>query len=429
MPTIRQLKRRITTVKNTAKITNALQLVAASKMRRAQDRALQARPYAEKLRVVLAGLATQRVGDAEEAPHPLLVSRPGRERRRPPHHAQPRPLRRPQLEPQPQRRHLRRRRRHEPVSVVAVGQEGPRLLRPRSRPRCRRVHRAGRLPDAVRHARHLPPRHRRLPQRASSTASTSASPSSFRPPIQRPIVRQLLPIEPPQRDAADEAAPTAPDYIFEPVPEVVLERLLPRYIEMQIYEAILESAASEQSARMVAMKNATDNATEIERELTLTYNKARQEQITKELLDIVGGAAALEDYLARVRSSHLRHGRRPCRRRAAAFPGRERASRPMRARSISLEQYKPVHGHQDRLGRHDARLRPSPSARALRTALRRTHSRPVPHAQLSHSRSHRARARASRGRPCRSPSPLRRSAPGWMPASSASASRAHSTSS
>lgn len=85
------------------------------------------------------------------------------------------------------------------------------------------------------------------------------------------------------------------DYLFEPSPSVVLERLLPRFVEMQIYEAVLESAASEQSARMVAMKNATDNALEIERELTLTYNKVRQEQITKELLDIVGGAAALEE--------------------------------------------------------------------------------------------------------------------------------------
>jgi F-type H+-transporting ATPase subunit gamma len=84
-------------------------------------------------------------------------------------------------------------------------------------------------------------------------------------------------------------------YIFEPSPIEVLERLLPRYIEMQVYEAVLETAASFQSAQMVAMKNATDNASDIQRELTLTYNKARQEQITNELLDIVGGAAALED--------------------------------------------------------------------------------------------------------------------------------------
>jgi F-type H+-transporting ATPase subunit gamma len=112
--------------------------------------------------------------------------------------------------------------------------------------------------------------------------------------VQRPVIRQLLPIEPPQMESTDAAEAYRQDYIFEPSPDVVLQRLLPRYIEMQIYEAVLQNAASFQSAQMVAMKNATDNANEITRELTLTYNKARQEQITKELLDIVGGAAALE---------------------------------------------------------------------------------------------------------------------------------------
>ena len=76
-------------------------------------------------------------------------------------------------------------------------------------------------------------------------------------------------------------------------PDVVLSDLLPRFVEMQVYHAILESIASEQSARMVAMRNATDNANEIVQDLTLMYNKARQESITKELLDITGGAAAL----------------------------------------------------------------------------------------------------------------------------------------
>ena len=90
------------------------------------------------------------------------------------------------------------------------------------------------------------------------------------------------------------AEAVARDYIFEPSPAVVFERLLPRYVDMLIYQAVLENSASFQAAQMVAMKNATDNAGEIEQELTLTYNKARQEQITKELLDIVGGAAALE---------------------------------------------------------------------------------------------------------------------------------------
>jgi F-type H+-transporting ATPase subunit gamma len=112
--------------------------------------------------------------------------------------------------------------------------------------------------------------------------------------VQRPVIKQLLPLEAPKMESEAEAEAFRADYIFEPAPEVVLERLLPRYVEVIIYDAILQMAASFQSAQMVAMKNATDNAHEIERELTLTYNKARQEQITKELLDIVGGASALE---------------------------------------------------------------------------------------------------------------------------------------
>ena len=83
------------------------------------------------------------------------------------------------------------------------------------------------------------------------------------------------------------------DYIYEPSPDVVLGELLPRFVEMQVYQAILESIASEQSARMVAMRNATDNANELIQDLTLMYNKARQESITKELLDITGGTMAL----------------------------------------------------------------------------------------------------------------------------------------
>jgi len=83
------------------------------------------------------------------------------------------------------------------------------------------------------------------------------------------------------------------EYIYEPDQKAVLGELLPRFVEMQIYHAVLESIASEQSARMVAMRNATESAQELIQELTLVYNKARQESITTELLDIVGGAAAL----------------------------------------------------------------------------------------------------------------------------------------
>jgi F-type H+-transporting ATPase subunit gamma len=105
---------------------------------------------------------------------------------------------------------------------------------------------------------------------------------------QKPVLKQILPVEP-----AALPAEQSLDCIFEPGSGVVLGELLPRFVEMQVYLAILESVASEQSARMVAMRNATDNANELIQDLTLMYNKARQESITRELLDITGGAEAL----------------------------------------------------------------------------------------------------------------------------------------
>jgi F-type H+-transporting ATPase subunit gamma len=106
--------------------------------------------------------------------------------------------------------------------------------------------------------------------------------------VQKAFMQQILPVEPAAIPRAQNV-----DYIYEPGPGAVLGELLPRFVEMQVYHAILESIASEQSARMVAMRNATDSANELTQELTLMYNKARQESITKELLDITGGAAAL----------------------------------------------------------------------------------------------------------------------------------------
>ncbi len=291
MATIRQLKRRIQSVKTTAKITTALQLVAASKMRRAQDRAEQSRPYAQKLRVVLAGLASQSGEDQDAARHPLLVSRPVNNIA--------------VLHITPDRglcgglnANMNRSAgtfvamQHEPVQVVAVGKKG-RDFFVRAH-----VHLAAEFTDLGDY-----------PSQADTLGIARlviddylagkvdrvyvSFPEFVSTATQRPAIRQLLPIEPPAPvDGVDDAQ--FADYIFEPSPDVVLAGLLPRYIEMQIYEAILQNAASFQSAQMVAMKNATDNAQDITRELTLTYNKARQEQITKELLDIVGGAAALE---------------------------------------------------------------------------------------------------------------------------------------
>jgi F-type H+-transporting ATPase subunit gamma len=106
--------------------------------------------------------------------------------------------------------------------------------------------------------------------------------------VQRPEIVRILPVEP-----AETLASQNVEYIYEPSAGAVLDGLLTRFVEMRIYHSILESIASEQSARMVAMRNATENANELTVDLTLAYNKARQESITTELLDITGGAAAL----------------------------------------------------------------------------------------------------------------------------------------
>ena len=117
---------------------------------------------------------------------------------------------------------------------------------------------------------------------------------------QEPTVRLLLPIRPGQVESkvmseylAGPGTMSKMDFIYEPDPGTLLDTLLPRFTELQVYQALLESQASEHSARMVAMRNATENANELIDDLTLTYNKARQEAITKEMLDIAGGAEAL----------------------------------------------------------------------------------------------------------------------------------------
>lgn len=291
MATLRQLKRRITSVRNTAKITNALQLVAASKMRRAQDRALQARPYAEQLQRVLAGLASAADADPDHR-HPLLEHRT----------VQNVGI----LHITPDRGlcgalngNLNRAAaswaaaREQPVSVVAVGKKGRDFF---LRARMKVGAEFTELGDYPTPTDTLPIARVVTQDFVSGEVDEVyiAYPRLVTTASQVPTLVRLLPIEPPRMEEGAEAEELVGDYLFEPSPLVVFERLLPRYVEMIIYQAILENAASFQAAQMVAMKNATDNATEIEEELTLTYNKARQEQITKELLDIVGGAAALE---------------------------------------------------------------------------------------------------------------------------------------
>ncbi len=295
MPTIQQLRRRIGSVRNTAKITNALQLVAASKMRRAQERATEGRPYAEKIQFVLSSLAATAPGggsDGEgEESHPFLTQRPVENVGI--------------LHVTPDRglcgalnANLNNSagaftaEAETPTAIVAVGRKGRDFFIRSRQNVAAEFTDLGDYPaltDTSVIARLVMDDYL-----AGEVDQVFISFAEFVSTVnQRPVVRRLLPVEPPAAEDEAEAEALRQEYIFEPDPGGVFERLLPRYVEMQVHAAILESAASEQSARMVAMKNATDNANEIERELTLTYNKARQEQITTELLDIVGGAEAV----------------------------------------------------------------------------------------------------------------------------------------
>ncbi len=299
MASVREIRRRIKSVQNTAKITNALQLVAASKMRRAQQRATAARPYADRMRHVLGNLARQST-DVEGKPvHPLLVQRetdrtliihvtpnrglsgglPGNLNRRGGQLA---------LE------------QSGPVSVVAVGKKGRDFFQ---RLRFNIIAEFVDLGDYPTPGETLPiariAMEEFLNDRVDRVYLVFAN--FVNTAVQKPAVRQLLPVRPEEQEDALGSGEVRKvgrvlevDYIYEPSPQAVLEELLPRYVEMQVYEAVLENAASEQSARMVAMKNATDAAKDMIQSLTLVMNKARQEQITKELLDIVGGVAALE---------------------------------------------------------------------------------------------------------------------------------------
>jgi F-type H+-transporting ATPase subunit gamma len=288
MATLRQIRRRIRSIQSTAKITRAMELVAASKMRRTQMRALAARPYAEKLRWVLADLAETIPFLDLETVHPLL-------------------------------------RRHEAIDTVGVvlitpdrGLCGglPAILNRRIASFILELEKPIRAVAVGRKGRDFLRRTGQNVVAEFTNIGDNPSYEELRPiaqvvmedfvegradevyivygyfvstVVQRPEVYKLLPVEPPEKTTA-----WAVDYIYEPNREEVLAELLPRYVEREVYEATLEAIASEQSARMVAMRNATDNANEMMRDLTLVYNKARQEAITSELLDITGGVEALK---------------------------------------------------------------------------------------------------------------------------------------
>ncbi len=286
MPSVRQIRRRIRSVENTAKITKAMSMIAASKMRRAQESALSGRPYSDRIQSLLSHLAAQPQDDEERMPALL--------RRREVNNVQVVVI-------TPDRgltgglnSNINRAAaqfivgQSAKVSVICVGRKG-RDFMVRSGQDVRAVFTD--MPDRPLLTDVTPIT--RLVIDAYTREETDAVYLAYADFVnttqQRPVVQPLLPVEP-----ADLRPQEAVGYIYEPFDLTVLAALLPRFVEMQTYHAVLEGIASEQSARMVAMRSATDNALSMAEDLTLVMNKVRQETITRELLDIVGGAAAVE---------------------------------------------------------------------------------------------------------------------------------------
>src|SRR5262245_11058343 len=286
MATLRDIQRRIRSVQSTQRITKAMKLVAAAKLRRAQERITAARPYAIKMGELLSGLVGRTEGDA----HPLLVRRTtGRKR----------------LvvitsdkglcgafNSNILRASLAFLREHGNVDVtlVVVGKKARDFQRRRhGGVKSQMLGLFDRL--AYTHAQQLAGE---LMQAylAAEVDEVYLMYNEFRSvTVQRVKRQQLLPIE----AEADEGQGTTPggDYIFEPSADAILASLLPRHVTTQVFRALMESVAGEYGARMTAMESASKNAKEMIDVLTIQYNKARQERITKELLDIVGGAEAL----------------------------------------------------------------------------------------------------------------------------------------
>lgn len=288
MASTREIRRRIRSVKNIAQVTKAMEAVSAAKMRKAQQQVLSTRPYAQAAREVLSYIARlSGVDDSLGVAH-LIQARPVVRRvgillvtadRGLAGGFNANVIRRAAM-------YMRERRQQGvEVEVVTVGRKGRDWLL-RYDPVIRAEFTG--LPDSPR-SEDIGAITRVLVDDFTSGHFDEVVMiyTDFVNTIRQvPTVQQLLPIVP----AESEGVP--PDYIFEPSAGAVLQEVLMGFTEVQILQSLYESIASEHSARMVAMRNATDAANELVDTLTLTYNKARQEGITSELMDIIGGSAA-----------------------------------------------------------------------------------------------------------------------------------------
>jgi F-type H+-transporting ATPase subunit gamma len=278
----REIRRRIAAVKNIKQITRAMQFVAASKLKRAQDATLSARPYSQKIDELLADLSA--VIGADE--HPLLARREDGKRLIV-LITSDRGLAGPFNTNTIRFAALEITQHGGDLAVVTVGRKGRDAMRRSRVPMEAHFEGFGDRPnfaDVLPLARlitddYLAGTYARVDVVFSQFVSTLT---------QRPALDRLLPIEP----AEDTEGIPGNQFIFEPNPGAVLEQLLPRYIAARLFQAVLESKASEESSRMVAMRNATDNAEDLIQDYTLAYNKVRQANITREMIEIASGAQA-----------------------------------------------------------------------------------------------------------------------------------------
>ncbi|MCE5199515.1 ATP synthase F1 subunit gamma, partial [bacterium] len=280
----RDIRRRIRTVKNIEKITSAMKMVAAARLRKAQERAEAARPYAEKMHEVMGNLARS----AGEIEHPLLQVREennvaylivGAERGLAGSY-----------NGNVMNKALQDIKQHDPQSVklMPIGRKAIGFFKKRP------YEIAGSLEVGTEVSfmdiRNITTQLRSMFESGDVDAVYLVYAKFISAMRQEPTVVKLLPMTRP--DAEEFEAPA--DFTFEPAAEQLLATLLPRYVDTEVYQALVEAQASEQGARMSAMSGATKNAGEMINNLTLIYNKARQAAITKEITEIVSGAEALK---------------------------------------------------------------------------------------------------------------------------------------
>lgn len=290
MASSREIKRRIRSVKNVAQITRAMEMVAASKMRRAQRNVLAARPYADRMRDLIGELTVRAVGGARKG---TLLEKRENVRRVGLIIVTPDRGLCGSLIANVLRRSVRfiidQRAQGREVDVFAYGKKGRDFILRSGYTLASEMVKIGDAPKiedilgvAIAAVKGFESgRYDELYIVYSEYINTL---------VQRATLKQLAPVE-----SAQTTSTSRSDFTYEPSQEEVLQEVLPRYVESQIYQSILESIASFYSAQMVAMRNATKSAKDLVQDLTLTFNKARQAAITKEVSEIASGAAALAE--------------------------------------------------------------------------------------------------------------------------------------